>query len=146
MEENRDSPKITWPAGMSDASKDELREFLYEYDRALSDFEKDHTVIFPSREERLRLFYASRKRWSKNWATPGSCMHEGCGATAIPRSHTVPMSASLKVIAENGHVVTPRFGESGIEMVRVGIREASTFPGSVQLTRRCLQVSNLKNR
>lgn len=114
---------------MTDAKKDELRELLYEYDRALRDFEKDHTVIFPSREERLRLFYALRKRRSKNWTTPGLCMHAGCTATAIPRSHTVPMSASLKVIAENGHVVTPRFGESGIEMVRIGIREASTFPG-----------------
>jgi hypothetical protein len=41
--------------------------------------------------------------------------------------HACPQS--IKRIAENGHVVTPRFGGNGVEVVPIGIRDASTFPG-----------------
>ncbi len=114
---------------MSDAEKDALRDVLHAYDRAISDFEDNHTVIFPSESDRLRLFYASQKRWFKQSSTPGRCMHDRCCATSISRSHTIPMSASIQEIAETGHVVTPSFGEKGVEVVPMGIREASTFPG-----------------
>jgi hypothetical protein len=133
MKTSRDLPAIEWPDGMSDAEKDALRDILHAYEVAITDFENDHTVIFPSEAERLRLFFASRKKWSKQWSTPGLCMHPGCSAVSISRSHTIPMSASLKVIAENGHVATPRFGDNGVEVVLVGIREASTFPGFCQI-------------
>lgn len=129
MSNSRDLPEIEWPDGVSDAEKDELRDVLRAYDNAVSDFERDHTVIFPSEQERKRLFHAVQERWLKAWSKPGPCMHPGCSSRSIPRSHTIPMSASLKEIAEQGHLVTPRFGKNGIELVRIGIRDASTFPG-----------------
>jgi len=39
------------------------------------------------------------------------------------------MSASINLIAEDGHVLTPRLKETGVEMERIGIHDASTFPG-----------------
>ena len=129
MSDPRDLPEIEWPAGMSEAEKEELRDVLRAYDDAVNDFERDHTVIYPSEQERQRLFHASRNRWLKEWSKPGRCMSAGCGSRSIRRSHTIPMSGSIKRIAENGHVVTPRFGGNGVEVLPIGIRDASTFPG-----------------
>jgi hypothetical protein len=38
-------------------------------------------------------------------------------------------AGSIGQIAEQQHVLTPLFGESGISLKRIGVREASTFPG-----------------
>jgi hypothetical protein len=130
MNDPRPLPKIDWPEGISDAQKDELREVLLAFDAAAADWERDHTVIFPSEQDRLRLFHAAQERWRKAWSKPGLCMHPGCTSQSIPRSHTIPMSGSLKEIAELGNVVTPRIGKNGlVEVARIGIRDASTFPG-----------------
>ena len=91
--------------------------------------EKDHTVIFPSDAERNRRFYGLLKRWSNAWSRPGLCMHDGCAKTSIGRSHSIPLSGSLRLIAEDGHVLTPRVGENGLQLVPMGLRQASTFPG-----------------
>jgi hypothetical protein len=127
--QSSDIPHIEWPEGVSEAQKEALIDVLCSYDKAISDFENDHRVIFPSDSERHRLFFASEKKWSKQWAVRGSCMQPGCPAKSISRSHTIPMSASIKKISENGHVMVPRFREGQVEVVPVGIRDASTFPG-----------------
>jgi hypothetical protein len=128
--DNNDKVKINWPKGMSASERDNLSDILQAFDVAASDLEKDHRVIFPSESEQLGFFHAAQKKWLKRWSKPGPCMHEGCSEQSIARSHTIPMSASLKLIAENGHVVTPIFqGERGLRALPIGIREASTFPG-----------------
>ena len=114
---------------MSEEEREEMLDILRAFDGAASDFDSDHTVIYPSEADRLRLFHTAEKRWAKRWLRPSPCMHEGCTEPSIPRSHSISMSASIKLIAENGHVVTPRFGKNGVEMQRIGIRDASTFPG-----------------
>jgi hypothetical protein len=48
---------------------------------------------------------------------------------SIRRSHAIPRSGPLAFVAEDGHVVTPRAVDGGIGFCRVGIGEASTFPG-----------------
>src|SRR5690606_17656444 len=55
----------------------------------------------------------------------------GCIAESIKRSHTLPLSGPLGAVAEDGHVVAPRFSEStsSIVMEKVGVGEASVFPG-----------------
>jgi hypothetical protein len=40
---------------------------------------------------------------------------------------------SIKQIAEKGHVVTPRFRENGVEVVDIGVRDASTSAGFCEL-------------
>jgi hypothetical protein len=121
--------EINWPEGMSEEKRDELRGLLTAYDEALAEFDNDHRVIFPSDAERNRLFFGFLKRWSKAWSKPGPCMHDGCTKMSVARSHTISLGGSIRLIAENGHVVTPQFGENGLELVPIGVREASTFPG-----------------
>ena len=55
-------------------------------------------------------------------------MHDGCTKTSIARSHTIPLSGSLRLIAEDGHVLTPRVGESGLQLVHIGVRQGFNFP------------------
>ena len=114
---------------MSAKERNDLRDILRAYDNAVTDFDSDHTVVYSSEADRLRRFFAGQRKWTKLWSRPDRCMYEGCTEKSIPRSHSIPMSASLKLISEEGHVVTPRLGENGIYMDRIGIREASTFPG-----------------
>ena len=121
--------EIEWPPYMSAKERNDLRDILRAYDNAVTDFDSDHTVMYSSEADRLRRFFAGQRKWTKLWSRPGRCMYEGCTEKSIPRSHSIPMSASLKLIAEEGHVVTPRLGENGIYMDRIGIRDASTFPG-----------------
>lgn len=125
----RQTPDIKWPADTSEAKKAELRPVLEAFDQAATEFENNHDVVFPSEAERLRLFHAAQKKWRKHRSRPGPCMYHGCTKTSVARSHTIPMSSSIKLIAEGGHVMTPRYGEKQLEVARVGIHEASTFPG-----------------
>jgi hypothetical protein len=129
MADKKRSVEIDWPADMSDDEREELLGFLTAYDEALAEFDNDHTVIFPSDADRDRFHFGFLKRWSRVWSKPGRCMHDGCTKTSITRSHTVSLGSSLRLIAENGHVVTPKFGDNGVELVPIGIHEASTFPG-----------------
>jgi hypothetical protein len=120
---------MTFAPEINDETRTELRELLAAYDDALTDFDNDHLIIFPSDNERKRLFFEFLKRWDKAWSRRGPCMHDGCQQRSIARSHTISLGTSIRLIAENDHVLTPRFGEGGLELVPVGVREASTFPG-----------------
>jgi hypothetical protein len=129
MADKKTPVETNGPEDMSQESREELRGLLTAYDDALTEFDNDHTVIFPSDAERNRLFHGFLKRWIKAWSKPGPCMHEGCTKTSIARSHTISLGSSVRLIAQNGHVLTPQFGENGLDLVPVGVREASTFPG-----------------
>jgi len=129
MASEKEPVEINWPEEMSEENREELRGLLAAYDEALREFDKDHTVIFPSDAERNRLFFGFLKRWAKAWSKPGPCMYDGCTNRSIARSHTISLSSSIRLIAECDHVLTPRFGDNGLDLVRIGVREASTFPG-----------------
>jgi hypothetical protein len=129
MTDEKEPVEINWPEDMSKEKREELRGLLTAYDAALAEFDNDHKVIFPSDAERNRLFFGFLKRWGKAWSKRGPCMHEGCTKTSIARSHTISLGASIRLIAENGHVLTPVFGDNGLDLVPIGVREASTFPG-----------------
>jgi hypothetical protein len=60
-------------------------------------------------------------------------MHPDCSNPSVGRSHAIPMGVSIKQIAEKGHVVTPRFRENGVEVVDIGVRDASTSAGFCEL-------------
>lgn len=120
---------INWPEEMDEAERDELRGGLAAYDQALKDFDADHRVVFASDSNRLGQFHAFLKKSAKEWSKPGLCMYDGCTKTSISRSHTIPLSSSIRMIAENNHVVTPQFRDGEVKLVSLGAREASTFPG-----------------
>lgn len=121
--------EISWPENMSVEQREALKPLLDAFDAAASNLEKHTAVIFPSEEERKRLFFGSLARWGKAWSKPGRCMYDGCTRKSIARSHSISLGASIAQIAEDGHVLTPKYGDDGVELVRIGKREASTFPG-----------------
>ena len=123
------APEIHWPPEMDADERAALQDILVAYDEALTEFESDHRAIFPSDAERNRIFYGFLERWAKAWSKPGPCMHNGCTKNSIARSHTISLGTSIRLIAENGHVLTPRFGAQGLDLAPVGVKEASTFPG-----------------
>jgi hypothetical protein len=71
-------------------------------------------------------------------------MHPDCSNPSVGRSHAIPMGVSIKQIAEKGHVVTPRFRENGVEVVDIGVRDASRLPGSASFTKDNSRTSNLR--
>ena len=113
----------------SEIRLDELIDVIGAFNRATEDYWNDFSVIYPPEAERLTELFGKQKRWAKFWEQPNNCMYQGCKRKSIGRSHSVPMSGSIKLISEAGHVVTPRYGEKGLSMERIGIRKASTFPG-----------------
>lgn len=121
--------KIEWPDSIQSEKRAELHDVLVAYDAALSELEADSSAVFKSDGERNGVFHTFLKRWDRAWAKPGPCMHHGCPNPSIPRSHTISLGASIRRIAEDGHVLTPRYRGTGIEMVSIGVRDASTFPG-----------------
>jgi hypothetical protein len=85
--------------------------------------------IFGSDSQRKgALFGALTRKW-KAWERSGPCMYRGCPNTGIARSHAIHRAGPIEQIAEQQHVLTPAFGQDGMTMNRVGVREASTFPG-----------------
>ncbi len=61
------------------------------------------------------------------------CIYPTCTKRTIKKSHSIPKSASLNIISENGHVLKPDVDEYGKELKvkinSVGINNASVFPG-----------------
>jgi len=60
----------------------------------------------------------------------GRCTYPGCEKIAI-KSHSIQKSASLKIIAEDNHVSMLAFDyrTEEMKMKRIGVNDASTFPG-----------------
>lgn len=93
-------------------------------------FRADHTVIFGTEAERLKMLFGARARRFKDWDRSGPCLYRGCKQPSIARSHTVQRAKVLERIAEQGHVLTPSIDQNGdLVMERIGIGLASTFPG-----------------
>lgn len=60
-----------------------------------------------------------------------NCIFPGCKNSCIPKSHTI-QRASLQLISESQHLLTPGSKEGKTIITSVGINEASTFPGFCQ--------------
>lgn len=99
-------------------------------DKAIADFHKDEESIFANENETLKYKYESLNPLRK-WTKKQTCIVKGCNNKSIEKSHTIQKSGSIKWISESGHVLSPRFNTDNghIEIVGVGINEASVFPG-----------------
>lgn len=99
-------------------------------DEALSAYENNHQVIFESESARLKGLYQSLAKATKKWRTPKLCAFQGCKEKSIARSHTIQKSGPLAFISEDQHVLHPGLGMEGkMQMQRVGLNNASVFPG-----------------
>lgn len=99
-------------------------------DKAMADFKADEECIFADKKDTLKYKYESISQLNK-WKKQQTCIVRGCNNKSIERSHTIQKSGSIKRISESGHVLSPRFNtdNGNIEIIRLGIKEASVFPG-----------------
>ncbi len=110
--------------------KELLKKIETALDKVMLDFKNDEDSIFNNPEEQKKFQYRTTKEL-KNWEKKQTCIVEGCLNKSIERSHTIQKTGSLKEIAEDGHLLTPRFNKDfgAIEIIKIGINKASTFPG-----------------
>ena len=99
-------------------------------DRATDELIEDDLPAFGGEGQLRGLLFGHLKRFRRNWQRPSTCIFPGCGNRTIRASHTIQESA-LRLIAENGMLLTPSFNLGRGEPVirEVGVGEASTFPG-----------------
>jgi hypothetical protein len=106
--------------------------FKESIDKVAKEFvERQDDFVFKKRDERFGLFFPILKNQSKNWKKPKNCIYLGCKNKSVVKSHTLTKNVFLSSVAENGKVYRPsqdiKAGKLKIE--KVGISEASTFPG-----------------
>lgn len=96
-------------------------------DDLISKYEQNNNYILQNPSERKSLLYEKDSLFPKT----RPCIISGCKKRSIKNSHAIQKAHSLTLIAENKHLYTPFFSKKTgkIEMKRVGINEASTFPG-----------------
>lgn len=99
-------------------------------DKALEDFQSNPNFVFENELERIKFKHNDPKEL-KNWKRRQKCIVEGCNNRSIEKSHTIQKSSSIKQLSEESHVLTPNFNmkTGNMEMLSIGINEASTFPG-----------------
>lgn len=103
-----------------------------EIDAVISKYKNEKFLIqdFGNYSKQLKnVFLHNQKLHSKVRV----CEVIGCKEKTIKKSHSIPKSSILKNIAVNGHLLSPKFDGSNDHpkniMAKVGINNASTFPG-----------------
>lgn len=100
-------------------------------DQAFDRYAEDNKVIFKSSSERAAAHFGGMNDALREWGKSKRCMVPGCNAQSIAKSHAISKQMSLATVAENRHVLEPRFDQrSGVlGLASVGVADASTFPG-----------------
>jgi hypothetical protein len=107
----------------------ERNRALTAIDEWMDEIQTSYEGPFASEGERLAFYYKGKKGDRRAWERPRRCMFPNCNSRSIARSHTLPRSGPLSLVAEDGHVITPEFVRDDVYFTRVGIGDASTFPG-----------------
>jgi hypothetical protein len=119
---------------VTDDSQQELHGPARVLEDAMDDFlallARDDGAVYGSNGIRVATFFNHRKKVRKKWIKPGECMHPCCSDKTV-RSHAIQREGPLKLISEGDHVLTPFFDhrKKGIGMKKIGIGDASIFPG-----------------
>ncbi|RFB53686.1 hypothetical protein [Bacillus thuringiensis] len=83
-----------------------------------------------------KLKFQSINEFQKEKKKRKVCIIPGCKNKSIKRSHSIQKSGSLKIISSDSHLLQPSFemtaDEPNMIMKKVGIQDASTFPGFCQ--------------
>ncbi|OCB73168.1 hypothetical protein B0A79_24900 [Flavobacterium piscis] len=103
-------------------------------EKAMNDFLDNPDIIFADDTEHLKFRYGAFDKL-KDWKKNRNCIVKNCSNISIERSHTIQKAGSIKQIAEKGYVLSPAFNykTEKIELKKIGINEASTFPGYCNL-------------
>lgn len=100
-------------------------------DEILSEYGKDHHIIFDNDSERRKELYCFVNAKLQSWKKSKKCIYRNCTNKSIKHSHSIQRAGPLKEIAKDSKVLTPKFNqETGmLELVEKGLSQASTFPG-----------------
>jgi len=103
-------------------------------DELVAEVSDNHLPFLGSEGERKGLLHGAWRDLGKAMRRPRTCVYPGCADQSIPRSHTIQKAGPLSFIAEGSHIVAPGFASNsaGYTIVRVGLNDASTFPGFCQ--------------
>jgi hypothetical protein len=98
---------------------------------AMEAYEANEDTIFDNEADAQKFRYDPKYFKSLSWGNNNLCIYKGCKEQAIRASHTIQKSTSLSSIAENRHVLAPRFNyrQEDYNLASIGVNEASTFPG-----------------
>lgn len=125
----------------TDASSSTLQvDVMAHLDAVMDEYLADHSIIFRNESERKKYLFGSLDAVEKEWKKSRGCMVPSCTHTSIARSHTVPRAMLSDRVADEGHALTPaldRNQNGRLVMQKVGISDASTFPGFCE-THECL--------
>jgi hypothetical protein len=115
---------------MQKQSSDDYKKLKSAFTEANNAFRNDFAVIYGTEQQRANAHFDRFKQIWKGWDKPGRCMYQGCSNPTIRRSHAIQKSAHLEHLAEDQHVLSPQLNARGqLEMKRIGVNLASTFPG-----------------
>lgn len=112
-------------------SQKDVLEVSEKINRIVDAYLNDVNIIFDKENERKGLLFSSIADQRRSWNKERECIFHGCKTRSIKRSHTIQKSGPLEAISENSLVLTQKFNHAteNLELVPVGIGEASTFPG-----------------
>lgn len=101
------------------------------FDKLSEEFDNNPQIIFKSNSEKSRMKNDLDKKRERMWRSSNKCLFYNCEKQSIKYSHTLQKSGTLRYIADNNHLYTPRYdGKSGkITIKKISINYASTFPG-----------------
>jgi len=112
----------------------ELKILNQALDELMDEVSDNHLSFLGTEGQRKGLYHKSWHDLGKAMRRPRSCIYPGCADQSIPRSHTIQKAGPLSFISEGSHVVAPGFtsNSEGYSISRVGLNDASTFPGFCQ--------------
>lgn len=118
----------------AEITAEELNILNQTLDEFAAEISEDYSSFLGTEGQRKGIVHRSWHDLGKAMRQPRICMYPGCVEHSIPRSHTIQKAGPLSFIAEGSHVVTPSFakGSKSYSIVRIGLNDASTFPGFCQ--------------
>ncbi len=123
-EDSKKRPLIRYFSGIDD------HPFVLTIDDWIKEGQSANDPLFATRRARDGFLFNHKNVARKKWRTSGRCMFPVCSHASIPRSHAISRAGPLSIVAERGHVVTPRvFNFDDLRFVEMGIGDAATFPG-----------------
>ena len=99
-------------------------------DKFTDSIKEDEAYLFKTDGHLIGYFNQGYSTLLKRIKNPRTCIYPECQAQSIRFSHSIQRAGILEQISENGHVYCPDIDvNKGLIIRKVGINEASTFPG-----------------
>ena len=99
-------------------------------DKFIDSVTEDEAALFETNGHMVGYFNQSYSKLLNRIKNKRPCIYPGCQSQSIRASHSIQRAGILEQISEKGHVYTPNIdANKGLIMKKIGINEASTFPG-----------------